>query len=196
MGKPVLFDMDGVLADFIAGFTRLGNKMYGSPTYSSHQQFSWDGFDGLQKWQVETIWEYISKDKTFWATLPALVSEDTFKRIYDLAKESPVYFVTARHTKGAKEQTEWWLRWHGLDNPTVITTPLKGEFADLVGAGYAIDDKAENAWCVSWLTRGKTQSYLLNRPYNETEGILKIGSSKTLRINSVESYLDIVEAGL
>lgn len=81
----------------------------------------------------------------------------------------PIYFVTSRVGVEPKHQTENWLMDAGIARPTVIVASRKGMAADLLGATHAIDDKAENAWMVHWLSP-KTRIYLLDAPYNRVEG--------------------------
>ena len=193
--KRIIFDVDGVLANFILGFTTLGNKEYNTPIVSTEQHEKWGAFPGLDPEKEAVLWEVVKKFETcFWANLLPLVSPSVMLRINDLiACGEEVYFVTSRPGEYAKQQTEQWLAQRGIRNPTVIVSSKKGEAAAMLGADYCLDDKAENAWCVAWLSP-KTKSFLLNRKYNQYDPDA-FGSSKVRRVDTVEEFLDIVVKG-
>lgn len=187
--EAVIFDIDGVLADFLTGFTSLANEMFGCPVTSTHEQPSWNGFPGITKEQSSAVWARIIHDSGFWYQLEPLVGEVTFKAIDCLRR--PVYFVTARDGTNAKIQTEDWLEDMGIWKPTVIISKYKGEVAKAVRAKACIDDKAANASCVAWITEDQTQSYLIDRKYNQCpDGFL---ASSVKRVASVEDYLREVQ---
>jgi hypothetical protein len=189
--KPVIFDVDGVLADFTAGFTALASGMFPefTPTRATDQAtYHWQGLD---KKQVNEVWRAIDKTPGFWESLPPLVDDSVFSGIGRLVFSRPVYFVTAR-PDSAKIETERWIWGQGyyLENPTVITTKKKGEFAKAVGAGWCIEDKPSNASMVAWLTDGETKSYLLDRPYNRVS--TELLASDVTRIYTVNEYLEAI----
>jgi hypothetical protein len=187
--KPVIFDVDGVLADFTAGFTALASLMFPEfPVSRSVDQPTYH-WEGLTKKQVNEVWRTIDGLSSFWFDLPPLVDEDTFSCIYGFTSNIPVYFVTAR-PDSAKIETEGWLMKQGILRPTVITTKRKGEFAKAVGAGFCIEDKPSNASMVAWLTDGETKSYLLDRPYNRVS--TELLASDVTRIYTVNEYLEAI----
>lgn len=190
--KRVMIDMDGVLADFIKGFTMLAWTMYGTESYNVFEQETWDGFKGLDKKQVGAVWDALHKNPKFWETLPLCTDKDTFADIQRMidAGTHDFYFVTNRSSKGAKGQTERWLNGYGIVNPTVITTAKKGEVAKALGIHYSLEDKSENADCITWLTDNKTQSFILSRPYNS--GVHAPHSNKVQRVNTVDRFLTVV----
>lgn len=189
MKKPVVFDIDGVLADFSCGFTALASAMFpGVQVFRATDQptYHWQGLD---KKQVNEVWRAIDTMPGFWESLPPLVDERHFEAIDALAIDMPVYFVTAR-PDSAKFQTERWLRFRGVESPTVITTRRKGEFCKAVEAGWSIEDKPGNASMIDWLTDGETRSYLLDRPYNQ--GASEFLASNVKRIYTVNEYLEAI----
>ena len=114
--KRVMVDVDGVLADFVRGFTMLAWTMFGSPVQSVFDKQQWHGFDGLDKNQVDEVWKHINASPTFWESLPLCVTPDEMDRLDDLTAEADVYFVTNRgSSKSAKRQTENWLIAHGIE---------------------------------------------------------------------------------
>jgi len=191
--KTIMFDVDGVLAEFILSFTTLGHTLHGTSIYTSHQHRAWDVFDCMTPVQYGEVWKHINNSAEFWRTMPAATSQDVFNEIERIKQQegNVAYFVTARHGVRAKEQTEAWLRDRGIDNPTVVMTKAKGELAKAVGAHFCIDDKATNAWCVHWFTDGKCKSYLRDYPYNADPTM--IGSSHVRRVKTVEDFLEEVE---
>ena len=189
--KPVMFDLDSVLVDFTVGFTSIAARLFPdkAQVVRAHQQPSYKW--ALESKEVDQVWREIDKDPLFWLNLPPLVGPDVFDRIDELGKTTPVYFVTARPDY-CKLATENWLCAQGwyLDNPTVVMTKNKGEFAKAVGAGWSIEDKASNASMISWLTNDKTASYLIDRPYNAAPA--EFLASGVRRIYKVEEYLEAI----
>lgn len=182
-GKVICMDMDGILSNFYPGYNAICERL-GKPILPVGR---WDDF--LDK----EVWAEIKSDSGFWSRLPSLVSGKVFDRIQRLKLDNTVYFVTNRVGIRPHVQTRMWLERHGVYRPTVIVSKLKGEVAKALSATHFIEDKAENAWCVAWLSPG-TQSYLLDAPYNQYDPG-QFGSRRVKRIGSVEEFLDIVEGG-
>lgn len=202
----IQFDVDGVLADFIYGFTNIGHDLYGGLQSSAHNQVEWDSFPGLTKTQEENIWKVIRDSNFFWQSLPLLLQPLEVTAIRELycREDVQIYFVTNRFGEKVRQQTEAWLR-NRLDlpswaNPTLITSRNKGEVARAIMADFSIDDKAENAWCISWFTMPQNsstplcRSYLIDRLYNRYDS--RVGSSKVLRIGSVQDFVQIIQGEL
>lgn len=183
--KPIIFDIDGVLADFIYGFTSLASTMFGTAPYSTDEQVRWSDFAGLTKEATNEVWGVIKEDPQFWYSLRPLVPARTFETINTLPCD--VYFVTNRSGVCALRQTQQWLEDNGVYRPMVVLSKYKGEIAKAIGAKATIEDKASNASCIAWLTEDKTRSYLLDRPYNRCDaGML---ASSVVRIPSVDYFL-------
>jgi uncharacterized HAD superfamily protein len=187
--KPVIFDVDGVLADFSVAFTALASAMFPGFEITRATDQATYHWQGLDKKQVNEVWRAIDVIPGFWESLPPLVDEYTFAQLHELTLSRPVYFVTARPDR-AKAETEWWLEGQGAHRATVITTKRKGEFAKAVGAGFCIEDKPSNASMVAWLTDGETKSYLLDRPYNRVS--TELLASDVTRIYTVNEYLEAI----
>jgi uncharacterized HAD superfamily protein len=189
--KTIVFDVDGVLADFIQGFTNLANGLYGTPVITTAMQPTWDGYPGMNGLQIDGTWDVIKKkDWTFWYNLHPLVSNEVFQRINDLSDDNQVYFVTARIGREAKQQTEGWLHKHGIVYPTVIISPNKGEACQLVKATHAIEDKAGNAIAIQYMSSAR--SYIIDRPYNRYDN--SVVGTKVKRVKTVDEFLNDVEA--
>jgi hypothetical protein len=142
-GPIVMFDVDGVLAEFILGFTTLAHDMFPDvPITTTPEQPKWDGFPGMTREQVNLVWREIEKSNKFWAELPALPIPHG--DICDLQLRAQVYFVTNRKGLNVVEQTKRWLWNNGIECPDVMAAGLKGEIARGLNANYMLDDKAGN----------------------------------------------------
>lgn len=191
--KIVMFDIDGVLADFVRGFTEQARKMFPAvPVTHTVDQPRWDGFPGMTKEQVDLVWKSVSNDPTFWYNLKPLASKYTFESLNFLTGETNVYFTTARHGLDVTQQTKDWLHEQGIYAPNVILVSRKGEIAMALQANYLIDDKAGNAVYAEYHNkdRGDFRSYLLDRPYNQFDA--EAIGSKVKRVKQVEEFLQDV----
>lgn len=201
-GRVVMFDVDGVLADFLGGFSALAKTLdpnvplltyeEADPSRGVYQQERWDFDPKLYPPElVNQVWKLIkASDSAFWLTLEPLQHQDVYDWIADMVYERNVYFVTNRPGYLAKPHTEEWLRARGIYNPTVIVSSLKGEVAKSLEADYSIEDKAGNAVMIKYWSP-KTHSYLLDWPYNRfNQDIL---GSKVRRVDGIGQFLDDVE---
>lgn len=188
----LVFDCDGVLADFNTGFRRLAHDMFGTALEPDPNNFVWDNYGGgIAPDQVDRAWNRIKQMDDFWFKLLPLFSDEEGRRVRDLTRDNDVYFVTSRVGKSPKQQTEWWLRCAlGLQHPTVIVSSRKGEICAGIGADYCIDDKAGNAVYVGYHSP-RTKSCLLDAPYNRFDH--DVLGSKVRRVKSVSEFLDAVE---
>lgn len=187
----VVLDVDGVLADFILGFTTLANQMFGSPVYTTLEQKTWDAFDGLTNEQHTRVLEATAQSRTFWQDLPAIASPAELARLAAAAPGHDFYFVTSRIGTGVKAQTETWLRRHGFSTPTVILSDAKGEIAKAVRADALLDDKAGNAVFTQYYSRATTV-YLIDRPYNRFDPAVL--GSKIIRVRDLNEFLDRIDS--
>ena len=196
--KVIMFDIDGVLADFVLGFTALaGNKFDVKPASHSETQ-DWHLTNLMTREQmIETLGE-VSRSSDFWRNLPLArdVTPDDLGRIQRLNELHRVYFVTSRIESGnTLQQTRWWFFQQGITPPNVIMSSKKGEIARVLRADYSIEDKWDNAHCIHWMSDNpQTKSYLIDRPYNHVSNI--VGAQRVRRISTVKQFLDDVEQGI
>lgn len=181
--KPVIvFDMDGVLADFVYGFTQLAGAVSGQPghtAYSTGAQLSWDF--PFSKRVIDDTWDTIKASKEFWASLPALCTPQEFAEIKALSSLYTVEYVTARVGDTALEQTRRWLTAHGLRGDVTVTA-RKVDFIRRLDPVAMIDDKPEVI--VQALNAG-LHCYTRDWPYNrEVRGP---------RVSSVAEYIQRVQ---
>lgn len=178
--EVIMFDMDGVLVDFLKAY-RLQQRGLGlEPTMSDN----WDDYNNARTWAA------IRVSDTFWLEAEATVARDAFQRIDRLQRRNDVYFVTSRPGVDVKYQTEQWLKARGIDGPTVILSTRKAEIAKGLGADWSIEDKPGNAAMIAYWSPA-TSSYLLDAPYNRFPH--HVIGRKVIRIDSVGAYLDAIE---
>lgn len=188
----IVFDCDGVLADFNGGFRRLAHEMFGTPVEVDPGNFTWDNYGGgITDDQVDRVWNRIKQDRYFWWSLEPLTDSETRDRICRLDEIHDLYFVTSRVGLYPKRQTAEWLYQMGIEQPSVIVSNRKGEICAGIGADYCIDDKAGNAVYVAYHS-GRTRSYILDAPYNRFDQTAL--GTKVRRVKSVSEFLDDVEA--
>lgn len=198
--KVVMFDIDGVLADFVLAFTALAKTKYPNVKVVSHRVITnWYFSEAMPREQFDDVsLNEIKKSSRFWEELPLClnVTTEDLGRIQRLNELHRVYFVTSRIESGnTLQQTRWWFFRHGITPPNVIMSNKKGEVARVLQADYAIDDKWDNAHCIHWLSDSpQTKSYLIDRPYNRMPTI--VGAQRVRRIQTVKQFLDDVEAGV
>lgn len=199
MKQHVMFDIDGVLADFIYGWTSLLNAcITPHPVFSQVDRAyqRWDDYRArLTNEQYKAAWGRLRSDPTFWYTLPSLLSPEEVEQLRRIERSHWLYFVTNRSGVDVRQQTLYWLSDRaGIVNPVVLVTADKGEAALALQAHYSIEDKAGNAVYIAYDTKGRTKSYIIDRGYNQFDhGVL---GSKVKRVATVGEFLDDVEAGI
>lgn len=198
--KTIVFDIDGVLADWSTGFSHLARTLFPwadpqVPIVSHYERQSWDDYPGMTPDMVKANWNHVHTHPSFWATLPSLMTDKEGQGIFSLIdKGHRVYFATNRNTEGALEATRDWLgRRIGCD-VNIIITHRKGEFCKVVDADYSIDDKSENVDCAIWMTDKKTKAYVITRPYNS--GVYAPHSKSARRVETVSQFLEDIENGV
>jgi len=199
------FDLDGVLANFHYGFSKIASKLFGSPIVKDINEvkaYRWEDWGyPLDKKQHNAVWREIdNKVNNFWLDLEPLVENAIFKRMKDLEKGNHnFFFITSRKNtagKSALSQTKDWIEsCTALKNFSVIPSHRKGGILDRAEIDYFIDDLPENV-IEAAIEAPKCKSFLLVRPYNSyaLEFIKKSHKFKNIGIvYSVEEFLDIVE---
>lgn len=184
----VMFDIDGVLANFCAGLARLVYDTYGIHLPDHPQKvLSWD-YDRimLTPQQYQHVWKTINTSPDFWYRLPSLLTAYEWQHLANLCQRHSVYFVTARTGRHLEHQTQCWFEQAGILRANVIISKHKGEIAKAINAAYSLDDKAGNAVMISWMAP-KCRSYLINRQYNDIDPEV-IGS----KVHRVETVLDFL----
>jgi len=170
MKGVIIFDVDGVLADFDKGFTTIGSVLYGTPISTVQDQPEYNFRHCMDRKQQDRCWDYLKHSPNWWATLDPIVSIEEWVEINDLCYRYEVYFVTHRmhELTPAGEQTRVWLQSCGVRHPRVIVSSKKGEIARAVKATHAIEDNWGNACAIHWMAESpQCKVFLIERRYNE-----------------------------
>lgn len=187
--KTIVFDVDGVLANFTKPFTTIGNELFGTPIVDCCEQPSWDFNEILTRVQQSRVWIVVRRTPEWWTSLPPLVSSDIFHQIESLTAFNEVYFLTNRLSdmRPSGEQTLTWLKCRGISDPRVIVSSRKGEITSALKADFAIEDNWSNACAIHWMAEG-CRTFLIKRGYNEkAREIIPKGITV---VNSVGEFLN------
>lgn len=196
--RVVIIDVDGVLADFILGFTGLLQTISlnenGPPIslFRYDEVTVWDEhIQGVSRELVNKTWARAKGSEEFWTSLRPIPNDEELTRLAwlcDAHERYAVYFVTARPGRWAKSGTEKWLKAHGIAHPTVVMTEKKVLIADAVGADFAIDDKFDNVRALAQVMPWRG-ACILDRAYNQGE------IPNAYRVPSLGAFLSYVMQG-
>ena len=174
-------DIDGCLADFCGGFTKLLKAQRDLPI--TYDVWDWDKKAGYTKEERDKAWHQIHTTD-FWFELEPLDGAlDALDKLESMSENNDIYFITHRSGKQAKQQTEDWLFQYGITTPTVLISGLdKTPLIESLELDFYVDDKLDN------IVRAKdtrADLYLVDAPYNKptNEGWIK-------RVKSVKEALD------
>jgi hypothetical protein len=165
--KRIGFDVDGVLADFVSGFCDLTHTLIGKQIPTVPTVWDWHRQAGVTEAEDKRLWSAIALSPSFWYQLepdPAMTSR-VWRQLRHLERSNAIYFLTWRGGATAKQQTEGWLRCHGLACPTVLIAECKAPIVRSLGLECYIDDRP--SYCME-VREGSphTRVYLRQRPYN------------------------------
>jgi uncharacterized HAD superfamily protein len=191
-------DVDGVLAEFNAGFIALVKEKLGVelPPVSENYPDTWNydiealkvhyGDEQRAKEASRELWGTIAASHSFWMKLQP-ISQPLLYKLADVAAMHTFYFITSRPGGSAKFQTEaWLLKWFAL--PTVLIASDKGPVAKSLGLELFIDDKPENANEVAEATEGKCLVLMPERPWNRNV----VTDARVARVKNLEKALSHV----
>lgn len=194
----IVFDLDGVLVDFVRGFTTLANKTYGTPIYGTNEQKEWEKFDELSSAQVGAVWKQVDASSNFWLNLPPLADTVELGEVGALTSFDDVYFVTSRGAvPGTKHQTDLWLKYYlsgWNDNRSVVLCKDKAAFCNAIRVDAILEDRPKNALWVLYQCP-KTRVYLIDRPYNRLtpEAWAAVDEHhKIKRVQTVHQFLELL----
>jgi hypothetical protein len=129
MAEPMIhvlvYDIDGVLANFTRGFTDLAASMgLVKEGWDNDRQPTWD-FD----FHVDKVWEHTeSEGLDFWYELPLLATPDDVTYMNAIANYIEPVYVTGRKDAGStRAQTQAWLQDHGFPEGLLILSDNKAE---------------------------------------------------------------------
>lgn len=173
MGYRIGIDIDGVLADFVSSYAEILSDVTGM-TFDLSKITTWDWPQenfGIDSELVDVVWEHIDDSDSHWIDLGLHqgAAED-FDLLQRLQFDHDLYFITNRtNGQDIKRQTEWWLRKHGIDFPTVLLARRKASIVRDLALDAFIDDRDSTVNEVATVARG-TQPFLFNRPWNLGNG--------------------------
>ena len=144
--------MDGVLANFTEGYTRMAGRVNPeAPIVSDYQRvLSWDFRDwywkeGYTEELNDNVWERIMESDRFWFTLkPLWPFQMNFLR--DIHRNN-VVFMTRRDGVEPWFQTVKWLEFNGIKEPLVVRVKSgeeKGHLCNDLGIRVLVDDSPKH----------------------------------------------------
>jgi len=195
-------DIDGVLADFTSAFNALVRVEFDIKLPNPAPTWNWHREGGVTREQESKLWDYI-KNSMWWGTLHALPGAlDAIEKLNLRSKGGhDIYFITSRPGKLSKYLTEVWLKYHGMDTPTVLVTSDKGPVAKGLRLDVFVDDKPENITDVL-IHSPSTRSYLVDHLYNrgwdftDTKVHTPDGQVITVQVARVESLNSVLDIEL
>ncbi len=185
--KAVVFDIDGVLAEFVLPFKSFINNYMPYPLAPTGAQQDWQ-YRGMSRADWDTVWQHVRSGKWDWSTLPSLLTEgDTFS-IQALRRTGQVCFeyVTNREGPRAQEQTAAWLSREGLPQGRISVVADKVAFieANVPNVFAIIEDSPTNI--AKYVEAGYGDKlYVRDWPYNRAGSTLRDGT----HFNADNEYL-------
>ncbi len=181
-------DVDGVIADFNAGFMDLFEWLtkedrFGKPRPAINTwNYSTDQF-GYTKDQDRAAWKAVMASGSFWRDLPPY--KDTLEFLTTLRlMPVRVTFITSRVGQDVLGQTQSWLDANGFPHAQVIISSNKGDTCRRIGVTHYIDDKNENCLDVFNKNPG-LRVVMYAQPWNQEQpGIM--------RIDKLGTFLDLI----
>jgi hypothetical protein len=166
MSGTVSFDLDGVLANFTRGFTRVGRRLFGTPVGNESNQKTWD-FEAfpelrLDKTLTKQMWADLLRDNAFWTNLDPL-NVSVMPEVDAIRNK---VFITNRAGIDPKTQSERFLEAWGVREPRVFLASEKVPVAKELQVVAHVDDYIVN--CRD-LKAALPDAYIamLWTPYNE-----------------------------
>lgn len=182
----VMFDVDGVLAEFTESFTRLAfqHGLY-KKIVKGKDQATW-AFDSENgdKMDEQAVWDIIDNSMNWWCTLNPMATEKEIDMLVDWManKKNTAYFMTARkNTVGSNAdlQTRFWLKSIGIDTErwqVIAGVKDKGKLCKERDITIGIDDKPSNL--ISLYNAGVTpivMDYQYNRELTHFNRVNSLG---------------------
>lgn len=164
-------DLDGCLADFNTSFIRkvvivTGRNLF--PEGYAPTEWNYPETLGYTRDEVSKVWNVIKSNRNFWARLDCYHGEKVVQALDLLntrqAYGDEVYFITSRVGYKAKEQSEAWLRYHGMAHPTVLISSEKGLCALALKLDAYIDDNVDNVMAMR-VQAPNCKGFLCSRPW-------------------------------
>jgi len=186
------FDIDGVLANFIAAYQGIiiagtGKDLFGPTDIFDPPCWDWPQYRGYTPEEIKSIWAVIKQSPDFWAMLKPDPGMSQLSRRWAQihGAHHDVVFATDRPGLNPLIQTKYWLHKYGCTYANVTISNQKGQFCADSHVDCYIDDRWDNIVAVT-RESPSTRAYLLNRSYN-----LAIDDASYTRVPSVEEFFRI-----
>jgi hypothetical protein len=207
MTVRIAFDMDGVLADFVAAIRGVESRLFGTPSTvaaetpedeAEHEeaQAAHAANAGARSREArsrhDAVWNAIHNTLDFWTTLAPL-DPHAVRRIHEmmLRHRWEVFFITQRPaTQGqtVQRQTQHWLSQQGFDLPSVLVIGgSRGAAAAALRLDFHVDDSPQHCLDVACESRARPL-LIVPEPDAVTEK-----SAKRLRIGVARSIGDALD---
>lgn len=194
MSTVVVFDIDGVLADFAYGFSSraVSRGWMTRPNFNEEiQAWSWVDTGALTKEQVSKLWKEIDQSPEFWRSLRPLFPEHCVQQLWALKEEFDIefFYVTGRsegRDNDTRQQTLDWLRVYGLpDYINLYMNNDKSQVLNVLSSNHeilsAIEDNPKN---ISSLRVNGWPVVQMVYPYNEIAAHVDVP-----RVHSLGQYI-------
>lgn len=166
--KRLGIDVDGVVANFVEGFYKLGHELF--DIQKSGPQATWDFEDVFTREQYNLLWEHLKAQKDWWQSLRPLPGTSKLRGLP--SRVEPIFITSRVPTRGhsTHDQTCAWLRQHFyISYPSVIVVDRPAEKVALcknLGIDNFIDDKRST---IEDMHKAGLRSYAQLAPYNSGE---------------------------
>lgn len=184
-------DIDGVIANFIRGFSILARNRFGKhvPIIENKEDIlTWDfSFLNITEREAGEIFIEIQKSDSFWTTLKVVDLESWRDFITEFNTDKyEVYFISNRENGiNLHSQTVKWLNSVGWRNPQVILTKTKHYIIGLLEIDYFIDDNSKN--CQDALMLTSADCYVYDYPHNRYIE-MEYFNSEIKRVNNLTEF--------
>lgn len=183
------FDLDGVIADWVQGYTKYSNKRNGTPVLKTETdnipEFSMYPWYQPKEEFVDTFMEWVKTPGAF-VRIPDVSIKNT-KAAYHTNRNFVTTYITARAPpiSDVYDQTRAWLDRRGLTGRLFVSNN-KGRLCSDLGIDYYIDDKPENLLDIEQQSP-RTNPVLMRRTYQS-----KVVQDRFANVSSVAEYYGIV----
>ncbi len=196
MSTVVVFDIDGVLADFAYGFSShaVSRGWMDRPNFNE-EILTWNWHpDTLTKGQVNDLWREVDHSTIFWQNLPPLFPQHHIQQLHALKEEFDLefWYVTGRSEgkdNQTRKQTLRWLWQYKLpDSENLLMNNNKSQVLLQLSANHeivsVIEDNPKNIQDL-WLNGWPVVQMVY--PYNE------LASEDDIpRVHSLGEYINLL----